>query len=105
MHYSGVVPYVHNVSFRQQSFQSRVLLDAKALVRWPDWSAKARAFLADAGDGVDLGELVRWYRSETLSLGAWLFAQFDELHGGEVESANRLVDDFNRYLTGETSDP
>jgi len=22
-----------------------------------------------------------------------------------VESANRLVDDFNRYLTGETSDP
>jgi hypothetical protein len=82
-----------------------VLLDSKALLCWSDWSAKARTLLADAGDGVDLGELIRWYSGETLSLGAWLFAQFDGLHGGEVESANRLVDEFNRYLTGETSDP
>jgi len=93
------------VSFGQESFQARVLINAKALLHWSGWSANARAFLANPGEGVDLGELVRWYRDETLSLGAWLFAQFDGLHGGEVESANRLVDDFNRYLTGETSDP
>lgn len=104
-HYSGVVPYANTVSFGQESFQGAVLLDSKALLGWSGWSPKARTFLADAGDGVDLGELIRWYRGETLSLGAWLFAQFDGLHGGEVESANRLVDDFNRYLTGETSDP
>lgn len=59
-------------------------------------------FLADAGDGVDLGELIRWYRGETVSVGAWLFEQFDGLHGGEVESANGPGEDFNCYLTGET---
>lgn len=104
-HYSGAVPYSHSVSFGQESFQARVLINAQALLHWSGWSANARALLANPGEGVDLGELVRWYRDETLSLGAWLFAQFDGLHGGEVESANRLVDDFNRYLTGETSDP
>jgi hypothetical protein len=104
VHYSEP-PLAHQVTFGADIVVT-VQLQANVLRKWgrENWEAPAWEYLQQVGDYVDLGALVAWYRTATLELYQWLFAQFDEMHGDDVDLANELIRQYNRLLSGEDDD-
>lgn len=104
LHY-GNLPYIHNVTLpvrSEKEFSSSVQLSTSVLLSWGGWCAGSRSFLQDAGETVDLGEIVRWYQQKTVDLYEWMLSQFNSLHASDIESANALIDKYNELVFGVT---
>lgn len=64
-----------------------------------EWSSGAKGYLQGSPEIIDL-VVVDEYSDMVRELYRWFFAQFEILHGAEVEAVNRLVKRRIQLLTG-----
>jgi hypothetical protein len=86
----------------EQKFESKVLLSASTLLEWDKWTAGSREYIQGAApEGeLDLLRALDEHRPIIKSLYDWVLPQFAGLHSADLESANRLITDYNDVLTG-----
>jgi hypothetical protein len=87
------------------SFESSIELDVPILLRWDDWTAASRAYIAEAGDKIDLHSAVRDYAALTDQLTAWLFTHFGALHREDVDAVNELIGEYNLSSSAALVEP
>jgi hypothetical protein len=68
-----------------------VFINRDQALQWDKWPAAARAFLADQPKQVNLRLLVEQYAALLETLYRWLYDQFPNLHGAEVDAVNELI--------------
>jgi hypothetical protein len=104
----GVAPFRHMVRFPDSGVDapvvSEIYLDTAGLLSWSGWKAGSKEYLAGAGDSVRLIAAVNAYVEAMSGLYDWVFEQFEQLHGEDIDAANALVAQFNLTLTGGVTD-
>jgi hypothetical protein len=105
LHY-GVLGFVHHVTFQSgdQPLVGEVRVNCSELLRWDGWTAGAKAYIESCGETVHLTKAVEAYVESMRKLYYWMFAQFEGLHSGDIDEANKIVQEYNLTLTGGVSD-
>lgn len=109
LHY-GMPAFVHNVAFTGPAAPepaapvSEIWISRASLLRWDGWKAPARKFLEEAGEHVHLRAAATAYATATADLYQWTLGRFADLHGQDIDEANRLIEHWNRALTGHPPD-
>lgn len=107
LHYAvppvGVSVHVDNVT----AIESQTcFLDRRSSLTWDKWSAVARRYLEDhPDDQINLRDLIQHYADGIEDLYRWLYAQFEVLHGDEIEAVNELIKRMPTALRPDGSPP
>ena len=70
---------------------SVIWLDRDKALEYGDWSSAARRYLKTQPTHIPLRELVTGYAADIEDVYAWLYDQFPELHGSQVDEVNELI--------------
>jgi len=99
LHYR-LPPFTSQLAFGRggSDVNSTIRLPRDKLIAWNRWNAEAKQFLRHQDSDFPLNEPVEAYRLLVDDLYEWLFAQFERLHGSEVEQVNKLRDEHDRLL-------
>jgi hypothetical protein len=72
------------------TFELSVFLKTGELLTWSKWGVGARAFIADAGEILEVQGFVERYLAEIAALHAWLDRELAAIHSTEVEESRDL---------------
>jgi hypothetical protein len=72
------------------------------LLVWDGWSAAARAYLRDLGEGaaVTLRPVIKQHADLVLDLNVWLLRELASANEGALDEVNELIVAANAILTG-----
>jgi hypothetical protein len=91
-----------NVNQPDQKMESEVQLNVVELLVWDGWSAAARAYLRDLGEGaaVTLRPVIKQHADLVLDLNVWLLRELASANEGALDEVNELIVAANAILTG-----
>jgi hypothetical protein len=107
LHYE-LIPFAHSVSLpdgqNRAGLVSEVRVRCSDILAWKGWNSAAKSYMSQCGESVHLVALAKQYVKSMDDLYDWVFEQFEELHGDDVDATNELVAEHNLTLTGEVTD-
>ena len=95
----GHAPLVTRMDVKNDVVTTKILLESKGLLSAYTWDAPARKFIKANPDGVHLSAEVMVYAADIENLYRWTFAQYEVLHGADIEELNKLIGERNLALS------
>lgn len=101
------LPIVTRLQFdRETGERSDIHLSTERLLEWDGWTAAARGYLSQIESGeLDLLAAIEEYETLIENLYRWMYEQFEELHGEDIEGYNAELRELNVVLWGDPAGP
>lgn len=97
-----------SVDARRNEWDSRIVLQAEDLLKWPKWAAPAKALIESSEGEITIEEVVRDYTDSVLAFHKWFRKALLARHDADLQELRRASDEIARRFRevwGEPFDP
>jgi hypothetical protein len=94
-----------SIDAERSEWDSRIVLIPEDLLKWPKWSAAARAFIEDSEDEIAIHEVLRDYTDRVLAFHTWFRRALLDRHEDALAELQRRSEEVARRFHDAFGDP